>query len=70
MSQCYLTGLVCSLYLKQNEKPQGDSLPAFNPMPSKPAEILFLFPHDRLRGTKQGIMGQAGSHTAKEELIR
>lgn len=67
-SQCYLRLLVCSLYLKQNEKPQGDSLPATNPMSPKSAEILFLFPHDRLKGTKQRIMSQAGSHTAKEEL--
>lgn len=60
--------LLCRLYLKQNEKPQGDFLPAINPMPPEPAEILFLFLYDQLNGTMQWIMVHAGSHTAMEEL--
>lgn len=60
--------LFCSLYLKQNEKPQGDFLLAINPMPPKPAEILILLQYDQLNDRKQGIMGHAGSYTTKEEL--
>lgn len=59
--------LFCSLYLKQNKKPQGDFLLAIKPMLPKSAEIL-LFAHDLLNRTNQRIMGFAETYKAGEEL--
>lgn len=60
--------LFCSLYLKQNEKPQGDFLPAVKPMLPKSAEILLFSQRIMSLGENQsqgkgGIeMLERGSH--------